>query len=700
MDAAPRTNLPAVSDVSPAARSGQVHDESDDAPFAVPPNLTDEALADAVDRDVADRLVRGLPVPLSRYLAVVDDRARRPLTLDAAIDGALRALAANGCTLPEAVGRVASDHPDLRRVIESTATISMLFGPSGAAHEVFEGAASERPLPSRFGKVMPDGRGRYELVEALGERRPARVFRAIDHLLSRPDAQVEVVVKILGRAGDQAQLDEAIEEARLLRALRHEAVVDLVDSGVSDDSEVYLVTEFVHGASLRDHLESRGRPTPVEAARLVASLAHAMGIAHGAGVIHCDISPANLMVDCEGRVRIVDLGSAAHVDATPALERALRGTPGFMPPEQGHPSARVAATLDVYALGAVLFWMLTGQSANGRDSAEIESLLRGRIDLRTWRSEALAAAGVPRGLARQTLGAIEIDPARRPPDAESLARRLEHWLVEEARSHLPWHERVLVWARARPRLALVLTVGGTAIVTLAIVTALLSPSEAPRRGAAYTLMAARSDRSLAYAMSRYDRSLRIDRDESRALLARIPQILGTAKAPAPTVRVWMTEPEGVRLASLLSGLQIIAGRHGEAAQIDPLVLRAALSTLLLAQGRDPEPALRSGGIDLETLLSPGDPLRSIAESVRRGAAARAIAESLRSKRSRPGWPAPEQALVDLDASIRENLVAEREVMVLLLREQRDLLAAAMAERSSRPGASVESTEGAGGPPPN
>jgi|GEM_PF-2004640 len=698
MDAASRTNPPVVSDSSPSARSAQ--DEPGDAPFAVAGNLSDDALADAIDRDVADRLVRGLPVPLSRFMGAIGESARRPLSLDAAIDGALRALAASGSSLTEAVGHLAAEHPALRRVIESTATISMLFGPSGAAHEALESSGDERPIPSRFGKALPDGKGRYELVEALGERRPARVFRAIDHLLSRPDAQVEVVVKTLGRADDQAQLDVAIEEARLLRVLRHEAVVDLVDSGVSDDAEVYLVTEFVHGASLRDHLDARGRPTPSEGARLVASLAHAMGIAHRAGVIHCDLSPANLMVDRDGRVRIVDLGSAAHVDSTPALDRALRGTPGFMPPEQGDPSARAARTLDVYALGAVLFWMLTGQSANGRDSKEIEALLRGRADPRVWRSESLLAAGVPRGLGRITLAAIDIDPSRRPPDAEALARRLDHWLEEDARAQLPWQDQALSWARRHPRMALLLTIGATAVVTLSIMTLWLTPREVPRRGVAYTLMTARSDRAQAYAMSRYDRSLRIDRDEARALLAWLPQILGTARAPAPAVREWMSTPEGARLASLLSGLQIIAGRHGESAQIDSSVLRATLAVLLLAQQRDPEPGLRSGGTDLETQFSPGDPIRSIAESVRRGAAARAVGEGLRTGRTKPGWPAPERALVDLDQSIRENIVAERDVIVLLLREQRDLLAAAMAARSLRPAASIGSTEGAAAPPRN
>lgn len=661
--------------------------------FSLPGNISDEALADAIDRDVADRLVQGLPIELEPYLSVIGDVARRPLALDAAVDGALRAIVAGGVALPAAVERLGARHPDLRRVIESTATITMLFGPSGSAIDSME-RVEERRLPSRFGRVLPEGQGRYELVEALGARRPARVFRAIDHLLSRPDAQVEVVVKILGRAGDQAQLDEAIEEARLLRSIRHEAVVSLVDSGVSDDAEVYLVTEFVQGASLREQVEQRGRIAPVEAARLVSSLAHAVGIAHRAGVIHCDLSPSNLLVTGDGRVRIVDLGSAAHIGTASPFERAMHGTPGFMAPEQGDPAQRAAPTLDVYALGAVLFWMLTGSSANGRDATEIDLLLRGGTDLRGWRHHELEAAATPSGLLRLTLAAIEVDPALRPADAEALAVGLDTWLEQEALSQLPWLSRAGAWWRRHPRSALLLTVAATVALTLSLVNTFMTPSAPPRRGAEYTLMAARSDRAIAYGMSRFDRSLRIDRDEARAMLARVPQILGTGRSATPALRAWMEGPEGARLASLLSGLQIISGRHGESTQIDALVLRTALAALLLAQQRDPGPVLRSGGSDLELLLSPGDPLRTIAVGVRRAATARAVAEGVRFGRTRPGWPAPDVALVELDASIRENEAAERDVIVGLIREQRGLLAAAMVERSSTPGASTGSTEGA------
>ncbi|MBX3355789.1 MAG: serine/threonine protein kinase [Phycisphaeraceae bacterium] len=668
-----------------------------DAPFAVPGNLGDEALADAIDRDVADRLIRGLPVSLDRYLPVIGEASRRPLAIDAAIDGALRAEAAAGTPMPRAVERLSANHPELRSTIESTATISMLFGPSGAAHEPLAPVA-ERSLPSRYGRPMPDGRGRYELVESLGSRKPARVFRAVDHLLSQPGAPMQVVVKILGRASDQAQLDEAIEEARLLRAIRHEAVVALVDSGVSDDAEVYLVTEFVHGASLREHVESTGKPEVLEAIRLVASLAHAVGIAHRAGVVHCDLSPSNLMVGSDGVVRIVDLGSASHAGAAAPFERVLRGTPGFMAPEQADPRREVDPALDVYALGAILFWLLTGVSANGRESSEIDALLRGRSDPAAWRMAVLGAAAVPRSVARLVMRAIDLDPTLRPRDAEAFAEELDQWLTDERRRRLPWRGRFGAWWRQHPRTAIAFTVLATALLTLSLVNTIMAPAPPPTRGAQYTLMAARSDRAIGYAMSRFDRSLRIDRDEARAMLARTPQILGTGRTVGPSLDAWMAGPEGARFASLLAGVQIIAARHGEATQIEPLVLRTTLAALLLSQGRDPAPVMRSGGADLETLLSPGDPLRAIAEAVRRGATARAVAEGMRGGRVRAGLPSPEVALVELDASIREHEAAERDVIVHLLRTQRALLTAAMAERSWRPAVSGEPTEAAAEPP--
>lgn len=169
MDAAFRSNPSGVTGSSPTTRP-LPPSEPVDGLLEVAANMGDDALAEAIDRDVADRLVRGLPVPLSRYLATIGDCARHPLALDAAIDGALRSLVASGSALPGAVQHLASEHPDLRRVIESTATISMIFGPSGAAHDALEGPVRERPLPSRFGKALPDGKGRYELIGALGER--------------------------------------------------------------------------------------------------------------------------------------------------------------------------------------------------------------------------------------------------------------------------------------------------------------------------------------------------------------------------------------------------------------------------------------------------------------------------------------------------------------------------------------------------
>jgi len=683
-----------MNSMTAAPRPSLSHEaRADEDAFVVPPGASDEALADLIDRDVADRLVQGLAVSLERYLPSIGETARHPLSLDAAVDGALRALMASGNSLADSVQHLCASHPNLRRVVESTATITMLFGPSGATIETLPSVA-DRAVPSRFGRPLPDGRGRYELIEPLGGRTPARVFRAVDHFLSRAGGTVEVVVKILGRAGDQAQLDDAIEEARLLRAIRHEAIVDLVDSGVSDDSEVYLVTELVHGESLRERVQRLGRPTPVGAARMIATLAHAVGMAHRAGVIHCDLSPGNILVDSEGRPRLVDFGSAVHAGITAPAVRALRGTPGFMAPEQADSGSPAAPTLDVHSFGALLFWLLTGSSANGRDAAEIDSYLRGRADLRPWRTELLLQSQVPRDLCRLVLAAIDRDPARRPLDAEMLARRLDAWLADHARSQLPWSERVVAWGRHRPRSAVAMVVTVTALVTLVATTAITQWQSEPRRSVEYSLMAARADRAVAYGLSRYDRSLRVDREEARALLARVPQILGTTRVPAASMREWMSGPDGARLASLLAGLQVISQRHDEGGGVESFTLRAALGALMLAQARDPSPALR-GGADLMAILPPGDPVRSVAEGVERAAVARSIGDALRGARARPGLPSPENALVELDAAIREQRREEREVIATLLQEQRDRLAAAMAERPTPQEASGESTAGAG-----
>ena len=691
-----RSSMDAASTNPPRTSAAPAGDE----PFAphAEGRQPDERLADAIDHDILDRLVRGLPVELERYLPAIDPPERCPLSIDAAVDGALRGLVAQGRPFREAVEELGRRHTQLKQVIDSTATITMLFGPSGGAgHE--GGPLREHRLPSRFGRILPDGGGRYELLQALGARRPARVFRAHDLLLGRPEAPSQVVVKILGRAGDQAQLDEAIEEARLLRSVRHEVTVGLVDSGVSDDDEVYVVTEFVEAPSLREWVEREGTPDRTTAVRLVASLAAAVGQAHREGVVHCDLSPGNILVDERQRPRLVDFGSASRIDQPAGEMRVVRGTPGFMAPEQTELSRPPRPALDVYALGAILFWLLTGASANGRDSEQIDAVLAGRQDPRPWRREMLAAAAVPRGLATLVLDATAMDPAARPADGAALAAALQAWLEESRRRALPAWRRGMEWMRRRQVLTLFAVVLVTVSGTLLAVTLALRPGGAPRGGVEQSLLAGRSNAAVGYGMRRWDRSLRVERDEARSLLARVPQVLGAAPVPADQLMDWARSRDAERLAELLRGLQVIAGRHGESQQMEALVLRVALGMTLLAQDRDPGNVMRTARLDWDEAFSPGDPLRSLGGGLQAAATARELSQGLRSGRLRPGLPAEEMVLVRLDAAIRENRAADRDLAVQLFSRERDRLAAVMAERPSLPAASGEPPGAAAAPPP-
>jgi serine/threonine-protein kinase len=199
--------------------------------------------------------------------------------------------------------------------------------------------------------------GRYRLESVLGRGGMAAVWRAADTRLDRA-----VAVKLLaeGAHADPAATERFDQEARTVARLSHPHVVAVYDVGADGDRQ-YLVMELVEGTSLAALLADG----PLDAARAVeiaAETCDALAAAHAAGVIHRDIKPANVLIDPKGAVKVCDFGIARLVGAAqPALTSAgaAIGTSQYMAPEQiaGGP---VDARTDLYALGCVLYAMLTG----------------------------------------------------------------------------------------------------------------------------------------------------------------------------------------------------------------------------------------------------------------------------------------------------------------------------------------------------
>ena len=204
-----------------------------------------------------------------------------------------------------------------------------------------------------------DGRvldGRYELRGIIGEGSFGRVYRGRDRRLER-----SVAVKVIKPwwAEDGASIERFQHEAQLLARVNDPGIVQIYDFGHTRDGP-YYVAELVDGESLEVRLR-RGPVPAAEAGRIAEQLCDALGSAHAQGVVHCDVKPANVLLDRSGRVKVGDFGVARIGEANPTDSSALfGGTPRYMSPEQAR-GRRLTAASDVYSAGVVLYEMLAGE---------------------------------------------------------------------------------------------------------------------------------------------------------------------------------------------------------------------------------------------------------------------------------------------------------------------------------------------------
>jgi eukaryotic-like serine/threonine-protein kinase len=198
--------------------------------------------------------------------------------------------------------------------------------------------------------------GRYELGLVLGAGGMATVYLADDRVLER---QVAVKVLSASYALDPLAVERFRAEACTAARLSHPNIVAVFDSG-SDAGVHYLVMEYVPGQTLAQLLRRRGPLPPWRAAELTSQVCAALATAHAHGVVHRDVKPGNVLLDRDGRVKVADFG-IAKAAAAPALtgDGMVLGTAAYLSPEQaqGEP---VDPRSDVYALGCVLYELLTG----------------------------------------------------------------------------------------------------------------------------------------------------------------------------------------------------------------------------------------------------------------------------------------------------------------------------------------------------
>lgn len=199
--------------------------------------------------------------------------------------------------------------------------------------------------------------GRYDVEAELGRGGMATVYRAYD-----PGFRREVAIKVLPREFlHDPQFRARFErEAQIIASLEHPAIVPVYDFG-EEDGQPYLVMRLMTGGSLAGRLAAGPLPL-AEAARIFARLAPALDKAHAQGIIHRDLKPGNILFDADDNPYISDFGIAKLTEATATFTGSgVIGTPAYMSPEQARGDRSIDGRSDLYALGAIVFQMLTGR---------------------------------------------------------------------------------------------------------------------------------------------------------------------------------------------------------------------------------------------------------------------------------------------------------------------------------------------------
>jgi serine/threonine protein kinase len=289
--------------------------------------------------------------------------------------------------------------------------------------------------------------GRYRLRAFLAAGGMGAVWAAEDAMLGRP-----VAVKLLGEwlAGDPVAAERLRREARAAARLVHPNVARVLDLG-EQDGRPYLVMELLEGESLTAMIRRSGPLAPAEAARIAGAVADALHAAHQAGVVHRDVKPGNLFLTADGDVKVLDFGIAAAAWEASLTGGELIGTAAYLAPERALGREATPAA-DVYALGVVLYEMLSGRPPfSGEAGLALASAhIHARpVPLRQ------AAPWVPAPLAVACERALAKDPAERPASAAAFADLLRATTTTPTH-HLPVPAAVQAPTRRHRALAVAL----------------------------------------------------------------------------------------------------------------------------------------------------------------------------------------------------------------------------------------------------
>jgi hypothetical protein len=273
-------------------------------------------------------------------------------------------------------------------------------------------------------EVLPARIGRYEVVGELARGSMGRVLRALDPNLERQVAlKVLAPLHLASAEGEPEELRRRfLLEARAAGRLNHPGIVMVLDADTDPKTgSPYIAMELVEGRSLESLLSEHGRLPAARAVAIALQVARALAYAHGEGVIHRDVKPANILVSDRGAVKVSDFGIAKLATQSLTVPGYVLGSPFFMSPEQACGES-VDARTDLFSLGAVLYRTLTGALPFSGDS--IAAVTFKVVNSEPPRPRSLAPE-IPPALEALIERALAKDPADRFEDGQRMTAALE-----------------------------------------------------------------------------------------------------------------------------------------------------------------------------------------------------------------------------------------------------------------------------------
>jgi eukaryotic-like serine/threonine-protein kinase len=295
--------------------------------------------------------------------------------------------------------------------------------------------------------------GSYQIEERIGKGGMGEVYRATHRLLARP-AAVKLISPTALRGGSSDENRVVIErfrrEAEAAATLRSPHTIELYDYGVAEDGTFYYVMELLDGIDFHELIQQVG-PLPAERVlHFIRQACDSLGEAHLAGLVHRDVKPSNMLACRMGLsvdyVKVVDFGlvkndpknSEHQLEITTA--GSVSGTPAFMAPESISGIGTIGPAADVYALGCVAYWLLTGQNVFKAPNPTM--MMVQHVQAAPVPPSLKAPRPVPRDFEEIIMQCLAKDPADRPQDAAELFRQLEKCRVAvpwtDARAHDWW----------------------------------------------------------------------------------------------------------------------------------------------------------------------------------------------------------------------------------------------------------------------